>query len=394
MRFLKFLLVSLLLLTPILGFGENGVTDKEIVVGCSNSFSGPLAYCGKEMTKYGMDIYFKYINDMGGIYGRKIKTIYYDDAYVPQNALANTKRLVEKDKVFVILCPQGTSTVNAIVPYLLRKKVPLLFPYQGSPKLAGKRYIFTSFTFYTTQTKILVKYLVERAHMKRIGVIYQHDAYGKTFLNQIKKELAVYGMRLAAAESVKRGSVDVSPQVLKLSRKKLDACLLVLVPGPAAKVLREAHKIGWKTRLVSVGPLTDEKFIILSGGVGEGVWGLSLWPDPVRSMKPGMVKYRQILHKYAPGHEPNRYSLYGYFYAMVFCEGLKRAGRNLTRERLIEALETIKNWDTGIISPISYSPTDHITQDDGFMVEVRGGRFVPISGWLRVVDGKLVERPL
>lgn len=361
---------------------EVGVTDDTIVVGCSNSFSGPLAYTGTQLTKFGLDLYFKWINDQGGINGRKVKTIYYDDGYRPQDALANTKKLVEQDKVFAILAPQGTAPILATVDYLLESKVPLLFPFQGADVLSGKRLIFTSFTLYPLQSKLMVDYLVEKRKMTKFASIYQDDEYGKSFLRGFEGNLDRYKLKLVAAESVKRGAIDLSAQVAKVRQAKPDAVFLILTPGPGAQVLKEAAKVGWKDSvLVSSGPLTDENFIILGAGVGEGVEGLSLWPDPVHSEQPAIKKYREILEKYAPGNKPNRYSLFGYFYAMLFTEGVKRAGKDLTREGLIKALEGIKNWENGIIPPVSFSETNHETQRGGFWVRVEGGVFKPVSDW-------------
>ncbi len=113
--------------------GEVGVTDDSILVGCSNSFSGPLVYPGTQLVNNGLEAYIGYVNDRGGVNGRKILTQYYDDGYKPQNAVANTKRLVDQDKVFAILASQGTSPVMATVKYLTGNKVPLLFPFQGVP---------------------------------------------------------------------------------------------------------------------------------------------------------------------------------------------------------------------------------------------------------------------
>lgn len=395
-RFSVLWLIALFLFTfPGNGVGaEVGVTDSTVLVGCSNSFSGPLAYPGTQMTKFGMDLVFKDVNGKGGVHGRKILTKYYDDGYKPQNAVANTKRLVERDGVFAILASQGTSPVMATVKYLTKEKVPLLFPFQGVP-ITGVKTIFTSFIPYPTQSEIVVTWLVKQKRFKRIGILYQDDKYGYTFRDPAKKVLEKMGLKLAGAESYKRGAVDLSAQIAKLRRANLDATLLVTTPGPGAAALKEAHKVGWKeTKLISSGPLTDENFIILSGGVGEGVWGLSLWPDPINSKAPAMVEYRRVMKKYAPKNKLSRYSLYGYFYAKLFVEGLKRAGRNLTRESYIAALEGMKNWENGIIPPVSFSGTNHLTQSAGFMVEVKGNVFQPISGWLSLEGGKMVEKPL
>ena len=372
-------------------YAEVGVTDTSVLIGCSNSFSGPLVYPGTQLVNNGLEGYFGFINDQGGVNGRKILTQYYDDGYKPQNAVANTKRLVEQDKVFAIVASQGTGPVMATVKYLTQNKVPLVFPFQGVP-ITGEKSIFTSFTPYDNQSELVVTWLVKIKGFKRIGILYQDDSYGYTFRDPAKKTLAKFGLKLAAAESYKRGTTDLSAQVAKLRKAKLDACLLVATPPPGAAFLREAHKQGWtETKIISSGPLTDEKYINLSGGVGEGIWGLSLWPDPVNSTDPAVVEYREIMEKYGKDRDktPNRYSLFGYFYAKLAVEGLKRAGKNLTREGFIAALEGIKDWESGITPPVSFSATDHLAQDSGFMVEVQKGVFRPISGWITLKDGVL-----
>ena len=371
---------------------EVGVTDTAVLVGCSNSFSGPLVYPGTQLVNNGLEAYFGYINDQGGVHGRKIITQYYDDGYKPQNAVANTKRLVEQDKVFAILSSQGTGAVMATVKFLTQNKIPLLFPFQGVP-ISGQKTIFTSFTPYPNQSELVITWLVKVKGFKRIGILYQDDKYGYTFRDPAKKTLAKFGLKLIAAESYKRGAKDLSAQVAKLRNADLDACLLVATPPPGAAFIKEAHKQGWKdTKIISSGPLTDEKYINLSGGVGEGIWGLSLWPDPVHSNDPAVVEYREIMNKYGKDRDktPNRYSLYGYFYAKLFVEGLKRAGNNLTRESYIAALEGIKEWQNGIIPAVSFSATNHSAQNSGFMVEVQKEVFRPISGWLTLKGGKLV----
>ncbi len=396
-RFKRFSVLAIILLGVFVfavnsSYAEVGVTDTSILVGCSNSFSGPLVYPGTQLVNNGLEAYFGYINNQGGVHGRKIITQYYDDGYKPQNAVANTKRLVDQDKVFAILSSQGTGAVMATVKFLTQNKVPLLFPFQGVP-ISGQKTIFTSFTPYPNQSELVVTWLVKVKGFKRIGILYQDDKYGYTFRDPAKKTLAKFGLKLIAAESYKRGAKDLSAQVAKLRNADLDACLLVATPPPGAAFIKEAHKQGWKdTKIISSGPLTDEKYINLSGGVGEGIWGLSLWPDPVNSNDPAVVEYREIMEKFGKDRDktPNRYSLYGYFYAKLFVEGLKKAGKNLTRESYIAALEGVKEWQNGIIPAVSFSATNHSAQNSGFMVEVQKEVFRPISGWLTLKGGKLV----
>ena len=157
----------------------------------------------------------------------------------------------------------------------------------------------------------------------------------------------------------------------------------MLTPGPAAQALKERQKIGWAdTLMVSTGPLTDERYLALAGDAAEGVEGLSMTPDPVRSELPALKLYREHMLKYFPKNEPNRYSLSGYLAATLFTEGARRAGRNLTREGLIAALETFKAFETGIVPPITIGP-DHDTQKQGFWVRVERGHFKQLSDWLK-----------
>lgn len=361
---------------------QPGVTDREIVLGCSNSFSGPLAFTGEQATKFGVDLYFKVVNDAGGIHGRRVRTVYYDDGYKPQDAVANTRKLVEQDRIFAVIAPQGTPPVVATMEYLEENRVPLLFPFQGSPVTRGRKYVFSGMTLYDRQAKMMVDYLAGQRKYRTFGVLYQDDEYGKAFLTAFEKDLGRHDLKLTAAESVKRGATDVSAQIAKLQAARPQVTFLVLTPGPGAQALKERQKIGWTdTVMVSSGPLTDERYLALAADAAEGVEGLSLWPDPLTPDLPGVKAYRAAMQKYFGKNEPNRYSLSGYFAAMLFTEGARRAGKNLTRESLVTALEGIKGWDSGILPPITIGP-DHETQRQGFWVRVEKGRFKQLTDWL------------
>jgi len=379
----RVLVAILVLAAAVPAAAQQGVSDSEIVLGCSNSFSGPLAFTGEQATKFGVDLYFKVVNDAGGIHGRKVRTVYYDDGYRPQEAVANTKKLVEQDRVFAVIAPQGTPPVVATMEYLEENKVPLLFPFQGSPVTRGRKYVFSGMTLYDRQSKMMIDYLAGTRKVKTFGVLYQDDEYGKAFLTAFEKDLGRHGLKMGAAESVKRGVTDVSAQIARLQAARPQVTFLVLTPPAGAQALKERQKIGWtETVMVSSGPLTDERYLALAGDAAEGVEGLSLWPDPVSSDLPGVKAYREAMQKHFPKNEPNRYSISGYVAAMLFTEGAKRAGRNLTREGLVTALEGVKGWDSGILPPLTIGP-DHETQRQGFWVKVENGRFKQLTDWLK-----------
>jgi branched-chain amino acid transport system substrate-binding protein len=380
---LSWLIVVSVLAGALPAAAQQGVSDTEILLGCSNSFTGPLAYTGEQATRYGVDLYFKVVNDAGGIQGRKVRTVYYDDGYKPQEAVANTRKLVEQDKIFAVIAPQGTPPVMATLEYLEENRVPLLFPFQGSPAIRGKKYVFGGMTLYDRQSRMMIDYLVGQRKLKTFGALYQDDDYGKAFLAAFDKDLARHNLKLTATESVKRGVTDVSAQIAKLRAASPQAVFLVLTPGAGAQALKERQKIGWTDSvMVSSGPLTDEKYLALAGDAAEGVEGLSLWPDPVTSDLPGMKAYRDAMQKYFGKNEPNRYSLSGYVAARLFTEGARRAGKTLTRETLVTALEGISGFQSGILPPVTIG-ADHETQRQGFWVRVENGRFKQLTDWLK-----------
>jgi branched-chain amino acid transport system substrate-binding protein len=378
--------ILLLLLAAALSAGraaaEPGVSDAEIVLGASSSLSGPLAFTGEQITKFGVDLYVQVVNDAGGVHGRKLRTIYYDDGYRRQDALDNTRKLVEQDGVFAVIAPQGGPAL-ATLEYLEQRKVPLLFPYQSSPVTRNRRYVFPGMMLNDRASRTTVDYLARTRKYRKFAALYQDDEYGKPFLAAIEKDLGRFGLKLIATAPVKPGAADLSAQVARLKAAKPDVTFLVLVPGPAALALRARQKIGWTdTLMVSTGPLTDEKYLALSADAGNGVEGLSFWPDPATSDLPGVRLYRAYMLKYFPKNEPNRHSLAGYVAGMLFTEAAMRAGRNLTRESLITALESIKGFESGILPPLTIGP-DHETQKQGIWVRIESGRFKPLTDWLK-----------
>lgn len=156
---------------------------------------------------------------------------------------------------------------------------------------------------------------------------------------------------------------------------------MALYPAQAKKVVEAKGALAWRGTLVSVGLLTDEQYLTVPGHYANGAPGFCYYPDPDASPEPGVVSYRAALARYHQDRPRNRYSLYGYVYGRLVVEGLRRAGRDLTRERLVDALESIRAWDAGgTMPPVSFSATDHHAQPAGFVCELDAGRFKPLGG--------------
>ena len=359
-------------------WGENGVTDDSVLIGVQGqggSFSG-------DEENFGMELAIKLINDQGGIHGRKLQALGYPGNIDP---VIHAKRLTEEDKVFCIFNHGGSPAALALAPYAMDKKIPYLFPHEGILTKKDWRYVFTSFPRYEDEIEIMYSYLVETRGAKRMAVIYADNDYGRLFRDRLEEKAKALGYAVAGARPVKEmNPASLVAEVQALKEGTPEALVMAIYPPQAKKVLEAKASLDWKgVLMVSAGPLTDEGYLNVPGGYAEGTIGLCYYPDPNASKEPGVTAYREAMQKYYPGKPLNRYSLYGYVFGNLIAEGLKKAGRDLTRERFIDVMESIKNWESGgIMPPVSFSKKDHHAQKAGFIAELRGGKFVATSDWL------------
>lgn len=367
---------------------EVGVTDTSVLVGSSAGLSGPIANWGNNLSRFAPQALFNVVNEKGGIHGRQIKYLVYDDAYKPDRAVANVKKLIEKDQVFAILLQMGTPNNMATHKYVSEeKKVPLMYPATGA-HIWGypfKRYIFPQFNDYWQESWILVDYFIHTRGYNKIGVFYQDDDYGRDVYEPTKDRLKQHGLELAGEETYKSGQVDVSSQVVRLKNAGAQAVVLGTVYISGSQFLREAKKIGWNVQAGGISPTALQKIIDLAGDSAPGFVNAMPFPDPEQSDLPGIKEYREIIAKYYPTAPFDVTTMFGWLHSKAFVKVLEVTGRDLTRENMIKSAETkMKNWDSGIIPPISYSGESHAVPLARWMAVVRdlgGGklRFVPIG---------------
>jgi ABC-type branched-subunit amino acid transport system substrate-binding protein len=358
-------------------WAEDGVTENLILVGVQ----GPTGSFSGDEENFGMELVIKQINDQGGIHGRRLSAHGYPKF---KDYVAHAKRLVEEDKVFCIYNHGGSPTALALAPYAMEKKVPYLFPHEGILTRKDWRYVFTSFPRYEDEIAVMYKYLVQTRGFKKLSIIYADNDYGRLFRNRLEEKATQLGYAVTGTQPVKNmDPADLMAEVRQLKEGTPEAVIMAIYPAQAKKTLEAKANLDWKDVLmVSAGPLTDEGYLNVPGGHAEGTIGLCYYPDPNVSQEAGVIQYRELMKRYHPGKTLNRYSLYGYVYGNLIMEGLKRAGRDLNREGFIDAMESIKNWESGgIMPPVSFSKTDHHAQKAGFIAELKGGKFVPISGW-------------
>ena len=357
-----------------------GVSAGNILIG----MEGPAQSFSTDEENLGMHLVIKHVNAEGGIHGRKIKVAAYPRSRenIVEQALENVRRLNEEDLVFLLFNFGGPAAVP-IGEYAMHHNLPYLFPHTALLTVDGDRHVFTSFPRYAGESRVMLRYLAETVGAERIAVIHADNIYGDYFAGRARELAGETGYTFVGNRALDRYPEDALAEIQALREAKPDVLIMALYPAGARKVVEAKAAMDWDIRLVSSGPLTDEQYLNIEGGAAEGTLGFCHYPDPNESDAPGIVEYRKLMGRYYPGHELNRYSLYGYVFGSLVVEGLEQAGADLTRERFLDAMDSIRDWDSGgILPPVSFSAADHHAQDAGFICELKDGRFLALSNWV------------
>lgn len=362
--------------------GESGLTEKTITIGSNMILTGPAAFWGQGSDK-GARAYFEFINDQGGIYGRKINFINTDNGYVPARAVAATKKLIEKDGVFVLTGYQSSACIQASEMVFGDAGVPLIAPVTTGRALAEppRKYLFIVFTQYGDQARSLVDYMAKKPEWKnlKIAAVYQNDDFGKDGLDGLVDQAKKYpGLAVVAKEPFERGAKDFSSQVVKCKRSGAEALFLSCSVSQAAKIIREAEKIAWHPQFMVLSGAADQKLIELGGKATEGLLAATNVIMPTVG-SPVLKKVTDILHKYYPNQKLNVPAIDGMAVAMVTVEALKKAGQDPTRAKVIEALDNMKGFETGILPPVTFGPGQRQGCKTAFIYQVKDGKFVSLK---------------
>jgi ABC-type branched-subunit amino acid transport system substrate-binding protein len=362
------------------------VTDTEVVIGMSTPLSGPAALWGT--TALGAKAWADYVNDKGGVHGRKIKIILKDDGYNPARAMANLTEM--KGQIFAFCALLGTAVANATKDFFADNKIPLITAY-ANVRIWAKypkdklKYVFVSYPDYENEGEYLATFALKTLGAKKLAVFYQNDDYGKEALDGVKLALAKQPGKPEIAGAV---PYEVTERALATHAQKLKetgADTLVIYPtmNHGALILKEMAKIGYKPKVVACFTLGDPIMFNLAGAdVWEGVYPAA----PAHSGIPGEPaadKVIEILKKYDPKLAGKEYlALFGAMSMMHLVKGLENAGKNLTVDGLIKGMEMIKNWQPeGIGAPVTYAPDRRHGVNGSRMLKAEKGRHVPVSDY-------------
>jgi len=348
---------------------DTGATDTEIKIGNIMPYSGPASAYG--VIGKTIEAYFKKVNAEGGINGRKINFVTYDDGYSPPKAVEQVRKLVESDEVLLVFNPLGTPSNTAIQKYLNSKKVPQLFVATGATKWndpKGFPWTMGWQPSYQTEGQIYAKYILKEKPGAKIAVLYQNDDYGKDYLKGLKDGLGDKAASMIVAESsyeVSEPTID--SHIVKLKSSGADVFFNIATPKFAAQAIKKMAEVEWKPLHFlnnvssSIGSVIKPAGFDAAQGIISANYGKDT-SDPQWKDDAGMKRFDEFLAKYFP--DANRIDasvMYGYNVSQTMVQTLKQAGDNLTRENVMKEAANLKNLELDGLLPgvkINTSPTD------------------------------------
>jgi branched-chain amino acid transport system substrate-binding protein len=350
---------------------DPGVSDTEIKIGNIMPYSGPLsAYALIGRTEAA---FFKKLNDEGGINGRKINFISYDDAFSPPKTVEQARKLVESDEVLLIFQSLGTPTNNAIQKYMDQKKVPQLFVATGATKFGDPKNFPWTMGWqptYQTEGRIYAKYILQNLPQGKIGVLYQNDDSGRDYLKGLKDGLGVEAAKRMIIAELPYDPSDptVDSQVVSLKTLGADIFFDEASPKFAAQAIRKAAEIGWKPTLFLASISNSVGSVLKPAGLenSKGILSSNYIKDPTDPAwkdDPAIKEWTAFMDKYFPeGDKSSTFSVYGYALAQTMVQVLKQCGDELTRENVMKQAANLKDFAPGLLLPgikINTGPTDY-----------------------------------
>jgi ABC-type branched-subunit amino acid transport system substrate-binding protein len=329
---------------------DPGLTDSSITLGMSVPLSGPNGAYGVDMRQT-IQAYFEQINKSGGINGRKLELVALDDGYETEKTVANTKTLLNDKHAFALLAYYGSSpTTEAMNGVFGPARVPLVGTISGAATLreplssnANSRYMFNVRASYADETEAIVNQLVSLG-LKSIAVFYQNDGFGKSGLDGVTAALKKHNLAPTAVGTVERNSVDVSKALEPITKANPQAVIMVSLYKPTAAFVKAMKKAGQNPMFMTLSPVGTEQLVQELGPDARGIGISQVVPYPWNDVVPVVRDYQKLVAK------PGNYSYYGmeaYLMARTMVEGLRRTGKDLSRDKLTSTLEGMSGVDLG-----------------------------------------------
>ena len=375
----------------ILGFGaislmdvaaraEPGVFDDRILFGQSAAFEGPAAALGLGMRE-GILASFNEANATGGVNGRRLELVSYDDGYEPEKAIANTKRLINENGVFALVGEVGTPTSNAAQPITTEAGVPFIGPFTGAaflrnPSLGNVINIRGS---YDQETEAWIEHLTTDLGVSRIAILYQDDTFGRAGLSGVSKAMEKRGMKLVAEGTFERNTTAVKTALLVIRKAGPEAVVMVGPYKPCAEFIKLAHRLKLDAVFVNISFVGANALAKELGEDGKGVVVTQVVPFPGDMSIPLVARYQKALKAANPEAQIGFVSLEGYMVGRLVIEALGKVKGPVTRAGLLSTIKEVGTFDLGGIT-LSYGPDDNQGMDQVFLTVIRAdGSFKPVD---------------
>jgi len=385
------LAVSALALTQLPAYAQTKVTNEgisatEIVIGTHQDLSGPIKGWGVPVSN-GMKMAIDEVNAAGGIHGRKIRLVLEDSGYDPKKAVLASQKMVERDKIFAMVGPMGSPTVLASQDILFDAGVLQLFPltaaeftFKFDPAKPQERLKFNNLLPYVESTRAAVKYMMETKGFKKPCIMHQDDEYGKNVLDGFNQQLTAMKVTPASITSYKRGASDFSAQVAKMKSDGCDLVVLGAVLREPIGTMSEAKKLGWDVTFLGATPVNVLEVPALGKEVVEGLYSASGFEIPYEDTAKGKVKDWLVNYKKMFSADANTQAIIGYNAVMTFAHYVKLAGKDLTGQKLLDALESGDKFQDIFSSPPTvFSKTNHLATTITQVQQIKNGRWVLVK---------------
>jgi branched-chain amino acid transport system substrate-binding protein len=361
-----------------------GVTKDTIKIGVFGPLTGSASIFGKAV--FGAEALYKDVNDQGGIHGRKIEIVREDDGCDPARGISTVKKLISQDKVFMLHGGVCSGVVMAIKPDVIKSGIPFVVLGAASnlisePTVAN---LFHPIATTVTVAYAMVDFVMTRKGVDKIAFVSHSDDWGKSNRDPAVEHLkAAYKLGPVVDLSMERGSSDATPQILKLKESGAQVVLAMLYPAELAIFMRDAYKYGLKTPVLGNQGVSLEDTRNRAGSPAAVDDLFVFFPLAAPYNDPPMAKWANLVTKYFPSEKLDTFSFLGMGGTLAIIEALKRAGPDLTQDKFIAALNTIRNFETGVLSaPISFTPEDHAGVKGGQMLTYVKGKPTIMPKWV------------
>jgi len=382
----RILTTATLALAASLAFAQTptqGVSKNEIVIGSIQDLSGPIAGFGKAV-RLGMLLRVDEVNEQGGVHGRKIRLLVEDDAYDPKKAVLAAQKLVNQDKIFIMVAHIGTAQNNAAMPVQFEKNVVNFYPVTAAREMYEpfNKLKISGGSSYYDQMRVTLPRLVKEKGAKKVCTLYQDDDFGLDFLQGVEAGLKSIDMTLAEKTSYKRGATDFSSQVARMKAAGCEVVALGTIIRETIGTIAEGKKTGFNPTYIGSSAVYTDLIHKLGGPNMNGLYATHTVQHPYLDDASPQIRFWATKYKTKFNEDPTVFSVYGYNFLDAFIQGAQKAGPNLTTDSFVKAVETLRIPSDMFGAPEqSFGPKKHWGSDLSRLSQIQDGKWKVVSDY-------------